>query len=394
MKELLSEKILQMKPSGIRRFFNVANEVPGVISLGVGEPDFATPFHIREAGIQAMQSSKTFYTANSGLKKLRKEICNYTEEKTGNRYDSDTEVMVTVGGSEAIDIALRTIINPGDEILYIEPSFVSYLPCILMADGIPVPIELKADNHFRLTKEQLERVITPRSKALVLSYPNNPTGAIMEKKDLEELLETIQKHNLLVISDEIYSELTYGKEHVSIASLPGMRDRTILINGFSKNYAMTGWRLGYALANHEIMEQMIKVHQYTIMCAPTISQYAAIEALRYGSEDVERMRESYNQRRRYLYHEMTRLQIPCFMPEGAFYIFPDIREFGMSSEEFAVDLLKQEKVAVVPGNAFGDSGEGFIRISYAYSIEELKTALARIEQYIQRKRTPGQENQV
>lgn len=386
MKELLSQKILQLKPSGIRKFFDVANEVPGVISLGVGEPDFPTPLHIREAGIQAMQSGKTFYTANSGLKELRKEICIYTEEKIGNRYNPDTEVMVTVGGSEAIDIALRTIMNPGDEILYIEPSFVSYLPCITMADGIPVPIELKAENQFRLTKDQLEAAITPRSKALILSYPNNPTGAIMEQHDLEGLLEVIQKHNLLVISDEIYSELTYGKKHISIASLPGMRDRTILINGFSKNFAMTGWRLGYALANCEVMEQMNKVHQYAIMCAPTISQYAAIEALRHSSEDVERMKESYNQRRRYLYHELARLKLPCFQPEGAFYIFPDVREFGMSSEEFAVDLLKEEKVAVVPGSAFGDSGEGFIRISYAYSIAELKEALLRIERYIQRKR--------
>lgn len=268
----------------------MANEVPGVISLGVGEPDFATPFHVREAGIQAMQSAKTFYTANSGLKELRKEISAYTEAKTGNRYDPDTEVMVTVGGSEAIDIALRTIINPGDEIFYIEPSFVSYLPCITMADGIPVPIELKAENRFRLTKEQLKRAVTIKSKAVILLFPNNPTGAIMEKHDLEELLDIILEHHLLVISDEIYSEMTYGKEHVSITSLPGMRDRTILINGFSKSYAMTGWRLEYALANHEIMEQMMKVHQYAIMCVPTISQYAAVEALKNGSKDVERMK--------------------------------------------------------------------------------------------------------
>lgn len=386
MRERLSQKVLQLEPSGIRRFFDVANEVPGVISLGVGEPDFDTPYQVREAAVQALQAGKTFYTANHGLQELRKEICNYTYRKTGLEYDPDSQAIITVGGSEAIDIALRTIINPGDEILYIEPSFVSYLPCIVMADGIPVPIELKAEDRFRLTKEQLERAVTPKSKALFLSYPNNPTGAIMERSDLEALAETIIKHDLLVISDEIYSELTYGADHVSIASLPGMKERTILINGFSKNFAMTGWRLGYALANREIMEQMIKVHQYVIMCAPTVSQYAAVEALQTGEPDVISMRESYNQRRRYLYHELKRLGLPCFQPEGAFYMFPDIREFGMSSEDFAVDLLNQEKVAVVPGSAFGKSGEGFVRISYAYSIAELKEALSRMERYIQRKR--------
>jgi len=386
MKELLSQKILQLKPSGIRKFFDVANEVPGVISLGVGEPDFPTPFHIREAGIQAMQSGKTFYTANSGLKELRKEICIYTEEKIGNRYNPDTEVMVTVGGSEAIDIALRTIMNPGDEILYIEPSFVSYLPCITMADGIPVPIELKAENQFRLTKDQLEAAITPRSKALILSYPNNPTGAIMEQHDLEGLLEVIQKHNLLVISDEIYSELTYGKKHISIASLPGMRDRTILINGFSKNFAMTGWRLGYALANCEVMEQMNKVHQYAIMCAPTISQYAAIEGLKNCDDEIQKMRTAYNERRRYLMHTFKEMGLRCFEPFGAFYVFPNIQEFGMTSEEFATELLREEKVAVVPGSAFGASGEGYIRISYAYSLDDLKEALGRVNHFIEKLR--------
>ena len=391
MKELLSQKVLQLKPSGIRKFFDVANEIPGVISLGVGEPDFATPYHIREAGIRAMQSGKTFYTANSGLCNLREEICNYTERRIGLTYNPNNEILVTVGGSEAIDIALRTMINPGDEILYIEPSFVSYLPCIVMADGIPVPIELKAENQFRLTGKQLEDVITQHSKVLILSYPNNPTGSIMEKSDLMELAEVIKKHNLLVISDEIYSELTYGREHVSIASLPGMKDRTILINGFSKNFAMTGWRLGYVFAHKEIMEQMTKVHQYVIMCAPTVSQYAAIEAMKNGEQDAAYMRESYNQRRRYLYHELNRLGLPCFEPEGAFYMFPDIREFGMSSEEFAMDLLEQEKVAVVPGSAFGESGEGFIRISYAYSIDELKEAFMRIERYLRKKREAGND---
>ncbi|WP_373216585.1 pyridoxal phosphate-dependent aminotransferase [Ruminococcus sp. 5_1_39BFAA] len=386
MKEFLSEKVLSLKPSGIRKFFDVANEIPDVISLGVGEPDFETPYHIREAGIQALQSGKTFYTSNSGLMPLRQEIAAYAKRKMGLDYDPASEVMITVGGSEAIDVALRTIINPGDEIIYIEPSFVSYMPCIKMADGVPVPIELKAENQFRLTKEELEAAITPKSKALILIYPNNPTGAIMERKDLEPLLEVIKKHHLLVISDEIYSELTYGKEHVSIASLPGMKDYTIVINGFSKSYAMTGWRLGYALGNHEIIQQMIKVHQYAIMCAPTVSQYAAVAAMHNGDKDVEYMRESYNQRRRYLHHELERLKLPCFMPEGAFYMFPDIREFGMTSEEFALDLLNEEKVAVVPGSAFGECGEGFIRISYAYSIDELKEALRRIENYLKKKR--------
>lgn len=386
MKEFLSEKVLNLKPSGIRRFFDVANEIPGVISLGVGEPDFETPYHIREAGIQALQSGKTFYTSNSGLMPLRQEIASYAKRKMGLDYDPASEIMVTVGGSEAIDVALRTIINPGDEIIYIEPSFVSYMPCIKMADGVPVPIELKAENQFRLTKEELEAAITPKSKALILIYPNNPTGAIMEREDLEPLLEVIQKHHLLVISDEIYSELTYGKEHVSIASLPGMKDYTIVINGFSKSYAMTGWRLGYALGNREIIKQMVKVHQYAIMCAPTVSQYAAVAAMHNGDKDVEYMRESYNQRRRYLHHELERLNLPCFMPEGAFYMFPDIREFGMTSEEFALDLLNEEKVAVVPGSAFGECGEGFIRISYAYSIDELKEALRRIEKYLKKKR--------
>lgn len=386
MKEFLSEKVLSLKPSGIRKFFDVANEIPDVISLGVGEPDFETPYHIREAGIQALQSGKTFYTSNSGLMPLRQEIAAYAKRKMGLDYDPASEVMITVGGSEAIDVALRTIINPGDEIIYIEPSFVSYMPCIKMADGVPVPIELKAENQFRLTKEELEAAITPKSKALILIYPNNPTGAIMERKDLEPLLEVIKKHHLLVISDEIYSELTYGKEHVSIASLQGMKDYTIVINGFSKSYAMTGWRLGYALGNHEIIQQMIKVHQYAIMCAPTVSQYAAVAAMHNGDKDVEYMRESYNQRRRYLHHELERLKLPCFMPEGAFYMFPDIREFGMTSEEFALDLLNEEKVAVVPGSAFGECGEGFIRISYAYSIDELKEALRRIENYLKKKR--------
>ena len=387
MNEFLSEKVKALKPSGIRKFFDIVNEIPGAISLGVGEPDFETPYHIREAGIQALQAGKTFYTSNSGLMELRKAVSDFTKRRTGLTYDPASEIMLTVGGSEAIDVALRTIINPGDEVIYIQPSYVSYLPCILLADGVPVPIELKAENRFRLTREELEAAITPKSKALILSFPNNPTGAIMEKEDLEAIVDVIKEHHLLVISDEIYSELTYGKEHVSIASLPGMKEYSIVINGFSKGFAMTGWRLGYALGNKEILKQMIKIHQYAIMCAPTVSQYAAIEAMYNGDQDVIYMRESYNQRRRFLYHELQRLGLPCFLPEGAFYMFPDIREFGMTSEEFALDLLREEKVAVVPGSAFGDCGEGFIRISYAYSIDELKEALLRIERYLNRKRS-------
>ena len=379
MNEFLSEKVKALKPSGIRKFFDIVKEIPGAISLGVGEPDFETPYHIREAGIQALQAGKTFYTSNSGLMELRKAVSDFTKRRTGLTYDPASEIMLTVGGSEAIDVALRTIINPGDEVIYIQPSYVSYLPCILLADGVPVPIELKAENRFRLTREELEAAITPKTKALILSFPNNPTGAIMEKEDLEAIVDVIKEHHILVISDEIYSELTYGKEHVSIASLPGMKEYSIVINGFSKGFAMTGWRLGYALGNKEILKQMIKIHQYAIMCAPTVSQYAAIEAMYNGDQDVVYMRESYNQRRRFLYHELQRLGLPCFLPEGAFYMFPDIREFGMTSEDFALDLLKEEKVAVVPGSAFGDCGEGFIRISYAYSIEELKEVLLRID---------------
>ena len=392
MNEFLSEKVKALKPSGIRKFFDIVNEIPGAISLGVGEPDFETPYHIREAGIQALQAGKTFYTSNSGLMELRKAVSDFTKRHIGLTYDPASEIMLTVGGSEAIDVALRTIINPGDEVIYIQPSYVSYLPCILLADGVPVPIELKAENRFRLTREELEAAITPKTKALILSFPNNPTGAIMEKEDLEAIVDVIKEHHILVISDEIYSELTYGKEHVSIASLPGMKEYSIVINGFSKGFAMTGWRLGYALGNKEILKQMIKIHQYAIMCAPTVSQYAAIEAMYNGDQDVVYMRESYNQRRRFLYHELQRLGLPCFLPEGAFYMFPDIREFSMTSEDFALDLLKEEKVAVVPGSAFGDCGEGFIRISYAYSIEELKEALLRIERYLNRKRSQKTES--
>lgn len=387
MREKLSQKVLNLKSSGIRAFFDMANEIPDVISLGVGEPDFDTPWHIREAGIQALQSGKTFYTSNAGLQELRAAISSYTKRKTGLTYNPENQIIVTVGGSEAIDLALRALLNAGDEVIYLEPGFVSYYPCIKLADGVPVPIRLTEENRFRLKPEQLEAAVTPKSKVLILSYPNNPTGAVMEKEDLEALLPVIQKHDLIVISDEIYGELTYGVKHCSIAGLPGMEQRTIIINGFSKSFAMTGWRLGYALGNHEIIEQMVKIHQFAVMCTPTISQYAAIEAMEQGDGDIEAMRESYDQRRKFLYHELQRLGLPCFEPQGAFYMFPNIREFGLSSGEFALKLLKEEKVAVVPGDSFGECGEGFVRISYAASLQNLKEAVNRIFRFLSRYRT-------
>lgn len=387
MRGKLSQKVLNLKSSGIRAFFDMANEIPDVISLGVGEPDFDTPWHIREAGIQALQSGKTFYTSNAGLQELRAAISSYTKRKTGLTYNPENQIIVTVGGSEAIDLALRALLNAGDEVIYLEPGFVSYYPCIKLADGVPVPIRLTEENRFRLKPEQLEAAVTPKSKVLILSYPNNPTGAVMEKEDLEALLPVIQKHDLIVISDEIYGELTYGVKHCSIAGLPGMEQRTIIINGFSKSFAMTGWRLGYALGNHEIIEQMVKIHQFAVMCAPTISQYAAIEAMEQGDGDIEAMRESYDQRRKFLYHELQRLGLPCFEPQGAFYMFPNIREFGLSSGEFALKLLKEEKVAVVPGDSFGECGEGFVRISYAASLQNLKEAVNRIFRFLFRYRT-------
>ena len=387
MREKLSQKVLNLKSSGIRAFFDMANEIPDVISLGVGEPDFDTPWHIREAGIQALQSGKTFYTSNAGRQELRAAISSYTKRKTGLTYNPENQIIVTVGGSEAIDLALRALLNAGDEVIYLEPGFVSYYPCIKLADGVPVPIRLTEENRFRLKPEQLEAAVTPKSKVLILSYPNNPTGAVMEKEDLEALLPVIQKHDLIVISDEIYGELTYGVKHCSIAGLPGMEQRTIIINGFSKSFAMTGWRLGYALGNHEIIEQMVKIHQFAVMCAPTISQYAAIEAMEQGDGDIEAMRASYDQRRKFLYHELQRLGLPCFEPQGAFYMFPNIREFGLSSGEFALKLLKEEKVAVVPGDSFGECGEGFVRISYAASLQNLKEAVNRIFRFLSRYRT-------
>ena len=386
MRNPLSDKIVEIKPSGIRKFFDIVSEMDDAISLGVGEPDFDTPWHIRDEGIYSLEKGRTFYTSNSGLKELKVEITKYIKRTQGISYDPNHEVIVTVGGSEAIDIALRAMINPGEEVLIPQPSYVSYEPCAILADAVPVIIELKEENEFRLTAKELRDAITDKTKILILPFPNNPTGAIMEKENLEEIAEVIREKDIFVISDEIYSELTYKGKHVSIASLPGMQERTVLINGFSKSYAMTGWRLGYALAPQAIMEQMLKIHQFAIMCAPTTSQYAAVEALKNGDDDVAMMRESYNQRRRFLMHEFKEMGLECFEPYGAFYVFPSIKEFGMTSDEFANRLLQEEKVAVVPGTAFGDCGEGFLRISYAYSLENLKVALDKIKAFIGRLR--------
>ena len=386
MRNPLSDKIVDVKPSGIRKFFDIVSEMPDAISLGVGEPDFDTPWHIRDEGIYSLEKGKTFYTSNAGLKELRCEISNYIMRKQGIKYDPINEILVTVGGSEAIDVALRCMVNPGDEVIIPQPCYVSYEPCAVMADAVPVIINLKHENEFRLTAEELEAAITDKTKILILAFPNNPTGAIMEKKDLEAIAEVIIKHDLYVISDEIYSELSYNEAHVSIATLPGMRERTIMINGFSKAYAMTGWRLGYACGPELIMKQMTKLHQFAIMCAPTTSQYAAVEALKHGDGDVEEMREAYNQRRRFLMYQFREMGLECFEPYGAFYVFPCIKEFGMTSEDFAMRFLEEEKVAVVPGTAFGDCGEGFLRISYAYSIDDLKVALGRMKKFIARLR--------
>lgn len=384
MRNFLSDKVIQIQPSGIRKFFDIVSEMKDAISLGVGEPDFDTPWHIREEGIYSLEKGKTFYTSNAGLKELKIEICNYLKRKFEIEYSYQEEVLVTVGGSEAIDIALRAVINPGEEVIIPQPSYVSYLPCAVLADAVPVIVKLKEEDEFRLTKQQLLDSITEKTKVLILPFPNNPTGAIMTRADLEEIAQVIIEKDLLVISDEIYSELSYDEKHVSIASLPGMKERTILINGFSKSYAMTGWRLGYAAGPEEIITQMIKIHQFAIMCAPTTSQYAAVAALRDGDRDVEEMRQAYNQRRRYLVHALREMGLDCFEPFGAFYVFPSIKKFGMTSEEFANRLLQEEKVAVVPGTAFGECGEGFLRISYAYSLEDLKKALERLERFVKK----------
>lgn len=382
----LNEKVQSIKPSGIRRFFEIANEVPGVISLGVGEPDFDTPWLIRDEGMYTLQKGYTFYTANAGLMELRQEISNYLERRYDLSYRAKDQILVTVGGSEAIDLALRAMLDPGDEVIVPEPCYVSYVPCVALADGVPVALPLQEAHQFRLQPEELEAAITPKTKIVMLSYPNNPTGAIMNREDLEAIAKVIIEHDLYVISDEIYSELSYQEHHVSIASLPGMKERTIVINGFSKSFAMTGWRLGYVAAPEVIMEQMVKIHQFAIMAAPTASQYAGIVAIRDCDKEVAEMRESYNQRRRYLMNAMQSLGLPCFEPYGAFYIFPNISEFGLTSEEFATRLVQEEKLAVVPGSAFGESGEGYIRISYAYSISELKEAFIRLERFIEKLR--------
>ena len=386
MRNPLSDTIVQIKPSGIRKFFDIVSEMKDAISLGVGEPDFETPWHIRDEGIYSLEKGRTFYTSNAGLKELKIEICNYLKRLYDLSYHYENEVLVTVGGSEAIDIAMRAMVNPGDEVLIPQPSYVSYEPCALLTGAKPVIINLKHENQFRLTAQELEEAITEKTKLLVLPFPNNPTGAIMERKDLEEIAEVIKKHDIFVISDEIYSELCYTDQHVSIANIEGMQERTILINGFSKSYAMTGWRLGYACGPKEIIEQMTKIHQFCIMCAPTTSQYAAVEALKNGDEDVQNMREAYNQRRRYLVHAFKEMGLECFEPFGAFYMFPCIKEFGMTSDEFATRFLMEEKVAVVPGTAFGDCGEGFIRISYAYSLDNLKLAIGRLQHFVEKLR--------
>ena len=382
MRNPLSKTITTIEPSGIRKFFDIVSEMDDAISLGVGEPDFDTPWHIRDEGIYSLEKGRTFYTSNAGLKELKIEISKYLDRRFGLSYDYNKEMLVTVGGSEAIDIAMRAMLDPQDEVLIPQPSYVSYVPCCVLVNGTPVPIELKAENEFRLTAEELEAAITPKTKLLVMPFPNNPTGAVMEKKDLEAVAEVVKKHDLFVLSDEIYAELTYLDNHVSIASIPGMRERTIVINGFSKSHAMTGWRLGYACGPEVIIKQMLKIHQFAIMCAPTTSQYAAVEALRNGDEDVAMMREEYNGRRRYVLERFKEMGLSCFEPFGAFYAFPCIKDLGMTSDEFATKLLQTKKVAVVPGTAFGACGEGFLRISYAYSLDDLRIALDRVAEFV------------
>ncbi len=384
MRNPLSDVVTEIKPSGIRKFFDIVSEMKDAISLGVGEPDFDTPWHVREEGIYSLERGRTFYTSNAGLKELKQEICNYLNRRFNLQYDYNGEVLVTVGGSEAIDVALRAMINPGDEVLIPQPSYVSYLPCVQLTYGKPVIIQLKEENDFKLTPQELLEKITDKTKVLILPFPNNPTGAILEREILEELAKICVEKDIFVVSDEIYSELSYNGRHVSIAEMPGMKERTVVINGFSKSYAMTGWRLGYACGPKNIISQMTKIHQFAIMCAPTTSQYAAVEALKNGDEDVERMCQAYNQRRRFLMNAFREMGLECFEPYGAFYVFPSIKKFGLTSDEFATRLLKEEKVAVVPGTAFGDCGEGFLRISYAYSLENLKIALDRIADFIKR----------
>ena len=386
MKNFLSQRVVNLKPSGIRKFFDIVSEMKDAISLGVGEPDFDTPWFIRDEGIYSLEKGKTFYTSNAGLKDLREEISNYINRTQGVTYCPDNEIVVTVGGSEAIDIGLRAVIDAGDEVIIPQPSYVSYEPCSILAGAKPVIINLQAQNEFRLQPQELLNAITDKTKVLILPYPNNPTGAIMERDDLEKIAQIVKEKEILVMSDEIYSELTYKEKHVSIASLDGMKERTILINGFFFFFAMTGWRLGYACGPAEIISQMTKIHQFAIMCAPTTSQYAAVEALKNGDEDIKMMRQAYNQRRRFLLNAFKEMNLECFEPYGAFYVFPCIKEFGMTSEEFATRFLEEEKVAAVPGNAFGASGEGYLRISYAYSLDNLKIAMERMKKFIEKLR--------
>ena len=392
MREPLAKKVVDIKPSGIRKFFDIVSEMKDAISLGVGEPDFDTPWHIRDEGIYALEKGRTFYTSNAGLKELRVEIANYMKRSQDLEYHPLDQILVTVGGSEGIDMALRAMCDPGDEVLIPQPSYVSYEPCAILAGAVPVIIDLKPENEFRLTAQEIEDAVTDKTKVIVLPFPNNPTGAIMEKSDLEAVAEVIVKHDLYVISDEIYGELTYKGKHISIATMPGMQERTILINGFSKAYAMTGWRLGYACGPAKIIAQMTKIHQFAIMCAPTTSQYAAIEAIKNGDGDIARMRESYNMRRRFLLNSIREMGIECFEPYGAFYVFPCIKEFGMTSDEFATRFLKEEKVAAVPGTAFGNSGEGYLRISYAYSLERLEEAMKRFAHFVETLRSEKKED--
>ena len=381
MRDPVSKICRQIEPSGIRKFFDVVNEMPDAISLGVGEPDFDTPWHIREEGIYSLEHGRTYYTSNAGLKELKEEICRYLQRRFQLSYE-ENQVLVTIGGSEAIDVGLRAMVDPGDQVLIPEPSYVSYLPCAQLTHAVPVPVPLREEEEFQLTGAQVEAFCTPKTKILILPFPNNPTGAVLSRKNLEDIAKVCVERDIYVISDEIYAELTYGEKHISIAQMPHMAERTIVINGFSKAFAMTGWRLGYAAGPKEIIDQMTKIHQFAIMCAPTTSQYAAVEALRNGDEDVAEMTEAYNQRRRYLLHELRRIGLDCFEARGAFYVFPSVRKFGMTSEEFATRLLEEQKVAVVPGSAFGKSGEGYIRISYAYSLDSLKKALERVERFV------------
>jgi len=382
--KVLSDKVVSMKPSGIRKFFDILNEVPGVISLTVGEPDFKTPWHVREAAIASLEKGRTAYTSNTGLLEFRKQISSYLERRFEISYDPASEMIITVGGSEAIDLAIRAIVEPGDEVLIVEPAYVCYVPMTELCGGVPVVIPTRVEDKFKLTPELLKKYITPKTKMLILPYPNNPTGAIMTEEDLKKIAEVIKDTNIVVLTDEIYGELTYGRKHCSFAAIPGMWDRTIYVGGFSKSYAMTGWRLGYVCAPEEITKQMLKIHQYAIMCAPTMSQYAGIEAVMNGDEDIEYMKDCYNQRRRMLLSGLNEIGLPCFEPEGAFYVFPEIGKFGLSSDEFCERLLYEEKCAIVPGNAFGASGEGFARISYAYSVEHISRAIDRIDKFLKK----------